>query len=194
MDYARDSSPPPPYPGPNPLFPSTMSNGFCLPPSFETVQAQSEFEDTGCLPAYQGRPIRRYHPYLRRRDPRPQIDESRYHNTIYDEESIMLELPPSITTAPALTAPLTVAVVPAGPTTTTANHVLNSPAVNQDRDVEDEQRRRIVRLRYIIPQFIFAIKRAWERGAQNAPPVTPVPQATPSCLSSSSTTTDSPKH
>ncbi|KAG6902823.1 hypothetical protein C0995_011310 [Termitomyces sp. Mi166 len=139
MENKHDSSPPPP---PYDLPPTANSVG--LPSSSESACALSE--RTGCLPAYQSRPIRQYHPYSR-----------------------SLSMP----TAPAPAAPAAPApAAPAAPApSTVASSASNHPSMVSSGpipifDPENEHHRRILRLRSVIPDFIRAVRLAVAKSHQ----------------------------
>ncbi|KAG6810581.1 hypothetical protein H0H92_011233 [Tricholoma furcatifolium] len=142
MDLQHDT-PPPPYSAIDPICsPITSSPGFPLP-SFESATALSD-ADTGCLPAYQGRPTRRYHPYIRRRHLR--IDNS---SKYYAPVPIALDDTPA---SPSSALIGSICGVDAGAVV---------PRIVFDPN--DEHHRRILRLRYVIPQFIHTIRCALAR-------------------------------
>ncbi|KAG6866790.1 hypothetical protein C0991_008726 [Blastosporella zonata] len=186
MEPLHPNTPPPPYPGPNPLY----TSAFAIP-SFDSVEGLSEFEATGCLPTYQGRPIRRYHPYLRPRPASRRNDESRFYNTIFDEEFVLLEFPPTPPSAlvPVALAPPTATAAPIAPIAAaiaTVNHADDATTADQVRALEEEHRRRVLWLWYVIFAFILAVSRALARDSQDAAAQAPA-AATPEASSSTTT-------
>ncbi|TFK40945.1 hypothetical protein BDQ12DRAFT_678637 [Crucibulum laeve] len=102
-------------------------------PSFSEAVAQSE-RYTNRLPAYRASHRLRYHPYPRYASPL-HFDENAFFNTVYDEEHVVLDVPPR---QPA--------VVP--------------EEVRQAIEQVAEEDRRIRRLGTVMADFIAGVKRA----------------------------------
>ncbi|KAG5648150.1 hypothetical protein DXG03_006104 [Asterophora parasitica] len=206
LDFDPDT-PPPEYAalGSDPHVVARQPHHFHLP-SFEEVMVVYEYEDSIRLPTYQTRPIRRYHPYWRIR-PSPEPLERRYFNTIYDEEMVELNVPaleaPSnghgstpYHSAAALTGPVDRLEIPPSPQgppplppvavplrAPVPAPVLEHDAAEDDTlNLQEQRRRRMHRLWYLIPEFVKTVMEAWEAAPQvvdrpaGAEPV-PVPAA-----------------
>ncbi|KAG5648149.1 hypothetical protein DXG03_006103 [Asterophora parasitica] len=162
-------------------------------PSFDEVMALYEYEDSMRLPTYQARPIRRYHPYWRVQvRPTPeQLHETRYFNTIYDEEMVELDVPareaPSNPRVPtpyhsgaARTGPLDRLEIPPIPQGLPPLPPVAAPfpAEGDPLNLEEQRRHRLYQLWYLIPEFVKTVMEALEAASRartaGAAPV-PVP-------------------
>ncbi|KAF5377478.1 hypothetical protein D9615_005208 [Tricholomella constricta] len=177
-------TPPPQYPAAN------QPHHFHIP-SFNDVMALYEYEDSIRLPTYQARTIRRYHPYWRIRPATPfeRDNSARYFNTIFDESMVELDVPAA---APRrVPTPYQAAAAAQGHETTGRLEALIPPAplgppplppapagalahvAAQGRGAEDEtvdmdeqHRRRVHRLWYLIPEFVVAVMQALEAASR----------------------------
>ncbi|KAG6845677.1 hypothetical protein H0H87_005884 [Tephrocybe sp. NHM501043] len=102
---------------------------------------------------------------------------SEFENTVFDEECDPLDLSPLMPVTSAITrvpaAPLVPPTIPVSPSSATFNRARVPNTSNDNRDLEEEHRARIIRLRYVIPLFISIVRSALARETTAVQPSVP---------------------